>query len=161
MVDHEFYHHLDETGLTLVSEGVSTSGVPLRFTVTWAHEELVNQNLAKAMSKAEELIRTHDERIASERGESIYAGSSAEEAQTTMKRVRLPFGRELAVYRFRNHEYDEGALLVGALKLTVPLRLTGGPRWSQLRLKRASKSDVLFGFGGAHRGFFVGLKHSR
>jgi hypothetical protein len=142
--DHQIKHMLDGETRTLVSTGINKDGTPVSFTVKWRTEEEMEDNIAKTISAAEKLIAEHgkDE-------EEVYAGSKAENAISNVQRHRF-LGIVATVGTFKNHEYDEGAIILGPIEITAYLKLTGGVRWDTLRIKRKDKdSKIHLGIGGA------------
>lgn len=141
--DHQIKHMLDEETRTLVTTGINKDGDPVSLTVKWRTEEEMEGNLAKTVSAAEKLIAEHG------KDEEVYAGSKAENAISNIQRHRF-LGIVVTVGIFKNHEYDEGAIILGPIKVTAYLKLTGGVRWDTLRIKRKEKdSKIHLGIGGA------------
>ncbi len=158
VIDRDYKHELDEDTFTLVSSGIAGNGQRVKLTNKWRDEETMSRNLENAIASGEKVIAEYGNAPEND-PDTVYAGKAAENAKSSIQRFPLLFGYSAFVGKFDNHEYDEGALMVGFLKITVHLKLTGEIEWKTLKISTHKKFS--FGIGGASWARFVSFKREK
>lgn len=151
-MDRDFKHVVStEAPYTLVTTGISDSGVVAKLTLSWPTAEKRAENLEKAKASLEEYIINLEKD-----DDTVYAGAAAENAVSRLKRYNLPFRSVLTVGMFKNHEYDEVAFKVGPFKLKADARLTGGIDFRTVKLVHEKQSKgFTVGIGGASSAWYA------
>ncbi len=148
-----FNYELGENGRSITVTGTSKLNQEVRMFMEWATPELMDENIFDSLTRIEQVILDfkpeHEE----------VAGSAAPSASSYVKRFNLPFGRKLSYSRYANHEYDEGALVLGPVKFVVSLSESGSIRWRTLHLKkRPADEKITLGIGGTRNAWFIALQ---
>jgi len=147
-----YTYELGENGRSISVTGTSDLGQEVRLFMEWNTAELMDKNLSKSLSSIEKAIANFAPQ------DQNVAGDAAPGASSNIKRFNLPFGRKLSYSHFKNHEYDEAALVLGPIKFVVQLTAAGTLRWKTLTVKkREPKENITLGIGGARSAWFIAL----
>ena len=147
-----YVHNVDPEKYTLTTSGPVYTGETGTIITRWGSEKNFNTHLEKAKLSNEKLLAQSGKPPADEPG-SLVAGSGVPGAVSDLRTIPLLFGKKAVLGVFKNHQYDEIAVLFGWVKVSVRVDNSGRVLWNTFRV--VGRNRFLLGAGGTKTAVFL------